>query len=272
MFAAGVIHLVGSRFRLSSGKEAEVFLSCFILSGICVTGLAVPLLYGGDHFASFRQYQPIFPLLLLASLLPAPALLHWLCAQVGSQTLAGFLLLVVPVVAFSYTDTVNWQTVGLEGVSIRAEFDIATGGRRRGRTLQQLFAGHDRLPSVGVTAAGGFKYTYSGEVIDLLGLNNTRMGHSPGLREGMKNHAAWNNDIFFQLSPEIVLTSCNPENPDNWFHDIQLDWRFPQQYDCVGLQKGATSTYMSVAIRKDLLASLQEWGREMGIVLSAPEE
>ena len=272
IFTIGVIHLIHSRFRLPAGKEAEGFLLGFVLSGICLAGLAIPLLSGGDHFPSFRQYQPIFPLLLAATLIPALSLLRWLCSQVTNQTLAGILFLAIPVLAFCYTDSVNWQNVGLEASPLRVDYGIAVEGRQIGMSLQELFGGYERLPSVGVIGAGGIKYTYPGEVVDLLGLNNTRMGHSPGSREGMKNHSAFNADVFFQLAPEIVLTTCSPDNPDYWLNAIQLDRRFQQLYACVSLQKRGTSTNMSVAMRKDFLTSLQERGQEMGLSVSAPLE
>ena len=272
IFAVGVIHLIRSRFRLSPGKEAEGFLLPFMLSGICIAGLVIPLLSGGDYFASFRQYQPIFPLLLAATLIPALSLLRRLSIQVTNQTLAGILFLAIPVVAFCFTDSVNWQNVGLDATSLRVGFGVADEGRQMGRSLQELFGEYDHLPSVGVIAAGGIKYTYPGEVIDLFGLNNTRMGHSPGSREGLRSHTAFNSDVFFELSPEIVLTTCSPNAPDYWLSAIQLDRRFQQLYACVSLHKRGTSTHMSVAMRKDLLASLQERGQEAGIILSAPQE
>ena len=60
-------------------------------------------------------------------------------------------------------------------------------------------------PSVGVVAVGGFALNYQGETIDLMGLNNTIMGHSPGNRVGVKNHAAFNKDIFYQLDADLLL-------------------------------------------------------------------
>jgi hypothetical protein len=272
ILAVGVIRLIRTRFRLPPGRGTDAFLSRFMLSGICLAGLIIPLMYGGDHFASYRQYQPIYPLLLLAVLSVSLPLLRWLCVQVSSQTFAGILFIAVPVIAFSFTDSANWRNVDLYPVSIKLEFDVAAKGRQAGTSLKELFGEYSRLPSVGVITAGGVKYTYPGEVIDLLGLNNTRLAHSPGSREGLKNHAAFNNDLFFELSPEIALTTCSPDDPDYWFHYIQLDPRFQQQYACVTLQKRGGSTRVSVAMRKDLVVSLDERGQEVGIILSTSQE
>jgi hypothetical protein len=64
---------------------------------------------------------------------------------------------------------------------------------------------------VGVIVAGGFALKYHGFTIDLMGLNNTLMGHSSGDRIGIKNHAAFNKDVFYKLNPGILL----PENADD---------------------------------------------------------
>jgi hypothetical protein len=82
------------------------------------------------------------------------------------------------------------------------EFQIAASGRQRGELLNQIFA--KEKVSIGVGTAGGIGLTYQGQVIDLLGLNNIAMGHSPGDRKGGKNHAAFNKDVFFEQLPDVV--------------------------------------------------------------------
>ena len=66
-------------------------------------------------------------------------------------------------------------------------------------------AGLDELPSVGVTGAGGFKFDWPGQVVDLLGLNFVEMAHSSGDRKGFRGHAAFDADIFYQNAPDIML-------------------------------------------------------------------
>jgi len=41
---------------------------------------------------------------------------------------------------------------------------------------------------------------YQGNTVDLMGLNNILMGHSPGDRKGIKNHAAFNKMFFINKS------------------------------------------------------------------------
>jgi hypothetical protein len=54
-------------------------------------------------------------------------------------------------------------------------------------------------------ALGAVATTYRGVVVDLMGLNNVKMGHSPGDRIGMKNHAAFSIPVFWELQPDLVL-------------------------------------------------------------------
>jgi hypothetical protein len=83
------------------------------------------------------------------------------------------------------------------------EFKLAVNGRNLANELNGLWP--EKKPSVGMIAVGGFALKYTGKTIDLMGLNNILMGHSPGDRKGIKNHAAFNKDVFYQLNPDILL-------------------------------------------------------------------
>ena len=52
---------------------------------------------------------------------------------------------------------------------------------------------------------------YEGPIVDLLGLNNVAMAHSPGERRGRKNHAAFNRDVFYRQAPDLVQHSIFTE-------------------------------------------------------------
>jgi hypothetical protein len=115
------------------------------------------------------------------------------------------------------------------------EFTIASGERVRGGRLRQLAFPGRRL-SLGVITAGGIAYAYDGPVIDLMGLNNVAMGHSPGDRKGVKNHSAFNRDVFFDLSPDLLLIEASFTS---WYQsvlqNVRLDHRFPERYRWVGI-------------------------------------
>jgi len=70
-----------------------------------------------------------------------------------------------------------------------------------GATLNAMF--DDDFPSVGVILAGGVGLKYNGNVIDVMGLNNLEMAHTPGDRDGKKNHAAFNPDVFLSQLPDL---------------------------------------------------------------------
>ena len=115
------------------------------------------------------------------------------------------------------------------------EFTIASGERLRGWRLRQL-AFADRRLSLGVITAGGVAYAYDLPVIDLMGLNSVAMGHSAGDRKGVKNHSAFNRDVFFQVSPDLLLIEGSPTSW-HWsvLQNVRIDPRFPERYRWVGI-------------------------------------
>jgi arabinofuranosyltransferase len=84
-----------------------------------------------------------------------------------------------------------------------------------------MFTTLPELPSLGVIRAGGIKYTYPGEVIDLMGINNLTMAHNGGSRVGEKNHAAFEKPTFYQLQPDL-LSAKIVSNEDWIYKEIEL--------------------------------------------------
>jgi arabinofuranosyltransferase len=186
----------------------------FVFNASLLLAVLPPLLTGGDHFALFRFYQPIWPLL-------AVPLLGWLSAWgqsapslpgIGRPGRVSWGIVVVGLLVISFAGNVpRWDQVfpsrsHLESrvIDAKVEYRIAGEGRKLGATLNHLFES-DPTVSIGVIMAGGVAVTYRGPVLDLMGLNNVRMGHSAGDRKGRKNHAAFNKEVFFDLSPDVLL-------------------------------------------------------------------
>ena len=169
-------------------------------------GLAVPILTGGDHFGGFRFYQYVLPVLVLGlafttmCVLPRFLTVPARLAKSGMRT--------VPVLAVIGLALVIVRAVDLhdraQASPLRNEFHIAQRERTIGVSMERLFAGLPTLPSVGVIAAGGIKYEYDGDVIDLMGLNNLHIAHNAGRRIGLKNHAAFEKKSLYDLQPAIV--------------------------------------------------------------------
>jgi arabinofuranosyltransferase len=192
------IEVIVRILRKGDLSDGSLFLP--LLAGV---GLLIPLLTGGDHFGSFRLYQSIYPIQLLALLCFAARRIaplwqqgesaRWNQTVVRYAAVFGLLL-----VAFELN---SWNSVRSE---VGIEFQVADYGRKNGAFIQSLFSGLPKLPSLGVVTSGGIKYSYEGEVVDLMGLNNTTMAHNQGDRKGIKNHAAFDILTFYQLSPDIV--------------------------------------------------------------------
>jgi hypothetical protein len=166
-----------------------------------ITAIALPLTTGGDHFGGFRFYQGI--LLLFAWGMPA---FSWLLNESLAKGLkaarTGLALVLISFLLLTATDTL-YSLKNFTKRQLNFEFQLATEGRKLAAELNRFWP--SAKPSVGIITVGGFGLTYEGETIDLMGLNNTLMGHSPGERMGIKNHAAFNKEIFYRLQPEMLL-------------------------------------------------------------------
>ena len=102
--------------------------------------------------------------------------------------------------------------------------------------LNRTFAASER-PSLGVVAAGAIALAYEGEVIDMMGLNNSIMAHAAGDRKGRKNHAAFNKDILLQQSPEIIAAG-EISSPETFASDHKKQMAYLEQHPSEDVLKG----------------------------------
>ena len=189
-----VVHLLKVRFR----DERTLALTV-----PAVAGLTLPVLTGGDHFSGFRFYQSVYPLLLLALLNFARFIVPKYVAVPSHKTnirRIGAAALIAVVLALQIVEWTLFDTGGLQ-----AEFEIAAVGRQQGHRINLLFDNVRPLPKIGTISVGGLKYAYHGHVIDLMGLNNTKMAHNGGNRVGLRSHAAFERRTFYELKPTIVV-------------------------------------------------------------------
>lgn len=201
----------------------------FFLPIIAGIGLLAPLITGGDHFGSFRLYQNIYPIEVLCLVYFANRILPRFLGTISQSRLAHWnrrllgpsSILALSVAFFSF-QLYMWNSIKSE---INIEFSVANYGRKNGAFIQKLFSPLPQLPSLGVVTSGGIKYAYDGEVIDLMGLNNTIMAHNQGDRKGIKNHAAFDIGTFYQLQPDILWPVTVVEK--NWQYsesEIKESW------------------------------------------------
>lgn len=250
------------------------------ITGFCAVMLLLPLATGGDHFYWWRFYQPVYPLLVLGLVCaltevgvlgarPSAALQP----QLNGQPAAVFVS-----IAFAFlftTPTDSWLGPWKNTPRLRLEFEIAAKGRETGREFASAFRDLPAFPSVGVVVAGGFKYAYPGKVIDLMGLNNVAMGHSPGDRKGVKNHAAFNRTVFYQLLPDVVEPSIDSDATVTPIRAPATDWAMsealhnlshdPQflllyRYGAVRAKITADSLWLTGYFRRTLLEELTRIG------------
>jgi arabinofuranosyltransferase len=201
----------------------------FFLPIIAGSGLLEPLITGGDHFGSFRVYQNIYPIEILCLFYfigyILPAYLNRNETSKPDQLRSNLFRLgpaVVLALVFFLSQIYMWSSIKSE---IGIEFEVADYGRKNGTFIQELFTPLPELPSLGVVTSGGIKYSYKGDIVDLMGLNNTIMAHNHGDRKGIKNHAAFDIQTFYQLQPDIVWPRTVIEK--NWQYtefEIKESW------------------------------------------------
>jgi hypothetical protein len=207
------------------------------------TLLLVPMLTGGDHFRMFRFYQPAYPLLcvtlvlLLSECRPfdlgdARTLPVWGGRNVAKMIAVG---LVLAYWLFTCSSDNSWNNMRRTS-PIGHEFRIAERGIAKGKKLKALFTQEGQaFPAIGVITAGGIARTYPGPIVDLMGLNNNFVAHFKGDRKGIKNHAAFEKDVFFHVQPDILLASPPvPPETNNFDNDalkgLFNDPRFTAQW------------------------------------------
>jgi len=166
-----------------------------LISFIMWMGILLPVLTGDDHFGSFRFYQH----LLLPALWGIPAILWMFNSRIRSYQ-------VLIVLGFCWFYMLN-GLFGLKGAphsQVDMEFSLAAKGKATALALNQCSTQTGK-PSAAVIAVGGFALFYEGKTVDLMGLNDVRMGHSKGDRKGIRDHAAFNKEVFYEEQPDLLL-------------------------------------------------------------------
>jgi hypothetical protein len=220
-------------------KNIESNLSFIMLFSIMAISLIIPLYSGGDHFGLHRFIIPFVPIIFLSGVIILKELNFF---KSRSQLILLLFLLF-------FSNMHNYRDTLFNRYPIHHEWDIAVYGRSNSTKLNDFFKSNEKLPSQGVLVAGGTAYGYNGETIDLLGLNNTKMAHADKIKDRNlpKNHASFNPNVYFELSPDLFwYSNCEfvktdvlvPEeviiNTRHFyslvFKNIQLDKRFRKGY------------------------------------------
>ncbi|UWQ21557.1 hypothetical protein [Jannaschia sp. W003] len=191
--------------------------------------LAIYSALGGDHFALWRFFQPIQPLLPVAAAVG-------LAVAVGRAAPGPRALALPAAAAVAGLALVGWPHYHQARFDLRKEFVLNAQGIDFGTFLD----GVAPRPSVGVGPAGGIALSYDGHIYDLLGLNWTEMAHAKPIKVGMRNHASFDKATFWAHEPEVVAIFNRPcgegdtqpfwASNDDAFDDLFEDPRFRSGY------------------------------------------
>ncbi|MEL6100354.1 MAG: hypothetical protein AAFV87_02900 [Pseudomonadota bacterium] len=214
-----------------------------VLAGVFVAGfLVVYAVLGGDHFALWRFYQPIAPLLPVALALGLGGMAQHFMGGPSSRRN----VLAVPALCFALGALgIGWLQYFQARFFVQSEFRLV----ERGVSFGEYLSDAEPAPIIGVGPAGGIALGYDGEILDLLGLNWTVMAHANPLKVGMRNHASFHKPTFWTNSPDVVATfnwDCSAQAQQSWprlgteFEGLFMDADFRQQYRPVLFQDGGS--------------------------------
>lgn len=253
-------------------REFALMVVCIVL----LVGLGIILLVGADHFNQHRFVQPFLPQACAAAALFVATLRRGISPEIleipylrvtAGMTLA-FLVLSTNTPRWSAQMPREWLIYSLVN-----DLNLAREQRALG---EQLAAGFDFLqapPSLGVIAAGGIKYTYPGQVFDLMGLNNLAMARGQDKQYVFPGHSAFDAAVFFEQRPDLLEMSLYPEHdisaqpPEPHTFSAQLmkglftDEYFLTRYQWVNLQfydrRGDFSFSLAAYASNDFIKKLQ---------------
>jgi hypothetical protein len=175
---------------------------------LLLAGAANAVFVGGDHFGSWRLFQPTWVLMLVPI---ATALLR--LGRGALQPRMAALIVVVLSVVTLLVGPARWDRLR-DTSGLRGSFWIATLGRPVGMSLNEVFSQAPR-PVVGVVASGAFPLVYEGDSFDLLGLNDVEMAHATTTRRSeMHGHGAFDAPTFFRRAPDLLIGLMRPSPVD----------------------------------------------------------
>ena len=267
----------GRNLELTPNDKAQALLLAVIGCTLCI-----PVLTGGDHFKYSRFYQCMIPLTYASAL----NFTFW-GRHIGQfairQGLTRRLLTIAVCFSAVFIAKSTWYDFTSEekftATRISPEFYHARNGRNIAEKENETFDSCAHYPSVGLIAAGGFAYAYKGNTIDLMGLNSVAMAHATPVKIGFRNHASFDINTFWKLSPDmvgpfyggVVVTDPTsfvlPENMDG-FRTTQFTYgaykhiydmpRFIQTYLPALVRNTRNNFYIFAYYRRDFLESLDK--------------
>ena len=168
-----------------------------INASVFLLGCALYIYLGGDHFPLHRQFQPFWPIACMALFGASALAIRSLGQRTGRLLLSGLAVLALSTTLFATSKLSTSKDMAFE-------YTLTKFGRTAGHRLNTVFASSSYPPIAGI-AVGGLGFAYKGDVIDLMGIVNTRMAHASTERSGLKNHAAFHIPTFYEIAPQLIL-------------------------------------------------------------------
>ncbi|MCV6585597.1 MAG: hypothetical protein OIF47_08685 [Marinibacterium sp.] len=230
LWVGAVVWALWGLRRAQSGQRLVLLGGALMLGGLMVYAVL-----GGDHFALWRFYQPIAPLLPVFAALG----LAWAVTQLLRGGGPKALIRAPVVAAWLAAVAMGWLHYYQARFDVIKEYTLVETGLSFGEFLNTV----SPRPSIGVGAAGGIALTYDGYIYDLLGLNWTEMAHANPIKVGMRNHASFDKTVFWAHPPDVVSIfnkPCLAEGADPFwavddtaFHGLATDADFRARYQPV---------------------------------------
>ncbi len=222
------------------GELDRVALAAGLFVGIGFTSAVV---VGGDHFVDHRLLQPYLPLGAIPVAWAALRVRALLPASVNPRAAAVVTILLACLFVLR-----EWRVPAAGDIGVSG-YLLALEGRLIGEILDDEVG--DDAPVVGVWQAGGIGYGYRGPVRDILGLNWVAMGHSPGDRKGVRDHAAFHAPTFWADPPDLMIpvslfvvqrTGCPRRIWEDVLGGILTTDRFEEEFEPVVIGSEADGT------------------------------
>ncbi|MCL3881743.1 hypothetical protein [Marivita sp. GX14005] len=232
------VALVGVVRKATPGQRTAILASALVL-GVLFTYMML----GGDHFALWRFYQPVMPILTLPFVLLSLQISRVIPLARRREAVG------LGLIAAMFWIAVNAYDYRQERFRIAREFQLS----HRGEVFGMFANGLAPRPSMGVVAAGGIALTYQGELRDLMGLNWVEMAHAKPVKIGFRNHASFDVDTFWahppDLLPQFHKPGCQREDwtekataKDTGVKQLFVQERFQETYSPILLERGDVCT------------------------------
>lgn len=218
------VNFVAGVYTASRGSDRTVGQRIvFVTSCIVLGGMALPLAGGGDHFGSFRFLQPFVPLMIVPLTYGFAQMLMREDGLLAPPRIRKISVLAI-LVASAIWPFASWSHFKKHH-EIDLEFVLARRYRELADAINLVFPQEPR-PRIGAVVTGALGLGYDGRLVDLMGLNWSAMGHSTGDRKGLRDHSAFNEDVFWSAPPDFVepLNTTNvPQQVDVLFATLYLN-------------------------------------------------